>query len=432
MRTFFFFFFSYVPYYPIRRVNKPNLGGPYIWASSHSNFLCDVVPAGFEGDCPTKFLAKSTLFTFPIKGLIEFLGALPIIRAEELKGLSKDARSAKNKSTFQDATRAFQKGWPLAIFPEGTSIVSPGLVLPLKNGVAKLAFAAEKESDFTLNLRIIPVGLEYGSRVHVGSGLTIRYGKPLWIKDYKQAWHLNEGDAVRKLMEDLTREMVSIFPHFASESHLVFGKKLVALGQADSRHAAAQLFLQKKDDSHFWQVFEDRLRHLEERSKEAGLPLSAWGHVKNWRKLNLPSRIWSIVFLGCAAPLALFGMGNSSFPEYIISSLVDYFSVDETEKMSLRFILSLFILPLVYGFQFMIFKFLLFDAWMREMAWLPYVIYTGSSFVLWYLSLHWRLHLKRITGIYFFWRADRKRLHTAREKYRALMEHLSDLHSSSS
>ena len=158
---------------------RSDLQGPYLWASTHSNFMCDAIPAGAEGPCPPKFLGKSTLFRFPIKTFIEFCGTLPVARAIDTSStnLDKTARNAQNRATFQAAIQALEAGWPVAIFPEGVSLPNPGLTLPLKPGVAKLALSAEESNHFKLGLRIIPVGLEYGSRVRVGSGLWIQIGR---------------------------------------------------------------------------------------------------------------------------------------------------------------------------------------------------------------------------------------------------------------
>ena len=116
-RRFFYFVLTFLPYAPIRRVNKPKLSGAYLWASNHPNYLSDTVPPYVEGDVPVKFLAKSTLFKFPIKAFIEYCGALPITRPEDGTALSKEERLAQNRNTFLSAVTALEQGWPRAIFP---------------------------------------------------------------------------------------------------------------------------------------------------------------------------------------------------------------------------------------------------------------------------------------------------------------------------
>lgn len=408
-------------------MNKPDLTGPFIWASSHSNYLCDTVPAGTEGLRPTKFLAKSTLFRFPIKSFLEFCGALPIARAEDFKEGSGQVRSVQNRSTFKVAIAAMEQGWPIAIFPEGVSIVSPGLTLPLKPGVAKLAFAAEESTGFTIGLRIIPVGLEYGSRSRVGSGLTIRYGKPLVLADYKDLYHSEKNKAVTLLMEDLTREMIGAFPHFQNETKLTLARKLVALGLARTKYPVAQLFLRKENDPAFWTGLEHRLREFEEANKDHRIPVPAWGHRRAWKELGPERRFRRGIFIALGMPLALVDIVNNSIPELCLQSLVEQIAVDETEKMSLRFMLSPVVLGALYGLQFYFLKKMVFEQALANAGFGSYVIYALSSFCVWYFGVHWRRQFKRLASLYFFRRAGVDGRSEAVKYYRALRHYLGDL-----
>ncbi len=425
IRTFFYYFFGYLPYAPIKRINKPEIKGNYLWASSHSNYLCDTIPAGSEGARPTKFLAKSTLFRFPIKGFIEFCGALPVARAEDFK--PGESRSGQNRSTFKVAIQAMKEGWPVAVFPEGVSIVAPGLVLPLKPGVAKLGFAAEEANDFSLGLKIIPVGLEYGSRSRVGSGLTIRYGRPLFLKDYKDLYHQKKDEGVKKIMEDLTHEMIHIYPHFRNETEQTLGRKLVTLGLARSKYAVAQLFLQKEKDPTFWAGLEQRIRAFEEANKGRRIPVPAWGHRRAWKELGPKRRRQRLLFIFLGLPLAIVDVVNNSFAEFCLRSLVDQVAVDETEKMSLRFILSIPVLSVLYGLQFWFLKDVVFEESLAAAGWKEYLVYAFGSFAIWYFGVHWRRQFKRIVSLYFFRRAGVDGRSEAVFHYRALRQYLSDL-----
>jgi 1-acyl-sn-glycerol-3-phosphate acyltransferase len=426
LRSFFYYFFTYLPYAPIRRVNKPDLSGPYIWASTHSNYLCDTVPPGFEGPVPTKYLAKSTLFRFPIKRFIEFCGALPVARADDHKDAPREARAIQNRSTFRAAIGAMEKGWPIAIFPEGVSLATPGIVLPLKPGVAKLAFAAEEANDFRLGLRIVPVGLNYGSRTKIGSGLTIRYGKVLNIADYRELYERSQQEAVQKVMEDLTRELLLNFPHFRDEHTMALGKKLVALGAFRSKFDAAQLFLRREKDDAFWASLQMRLRAFEEANKKLGIPIPAWGHRRAWKELGPARRRRRAVFLFLGSPFALFDLANTSLPELCLQSLVEYIAVDDTEKMSLRFMLSVPVLLTVYALQFLFLKAFVFENIGQPLGWGTYFAYAGGSFVLWYFGVHWRRQFKRVASLWLFFRAGVTGRSDAIAYYHALRKDLGD------
>ncbi len=422
-RHLFWFFFTYLPYAPIRRVNKPDLSGPYLWAGSHSNFMCDCVPPGYEGPTPTKFLGKSTLFKFPTKWFVEYCNALPVARAEDGGG-DKMSRAAQNRTTFKAAIAAMKEGWPVAIFPEGVSLERPGLVLPLKPGVAKLAFAAEDSSDFKLGLRIIPVGLEYGSRTKVGSGLTIRYGKPLVLKNYEARYKAESDQAVRDLMEDLTRELISCFPHFTDQSKARLGKELVSLGLVRDKFEVAQLFLRRSEDKEFWNGLEARRRAFEEATQELGIPVPAWGNRQAWKNLGAQRRFVRIVWITLGAPIFLLDLINNSIPEYFLSSAAEFFSTDETETMSFRFMLSPLVLGLAYAFQFWFLKNYVFPESLSELGIGAYLSYALLSFALWYSAVHWRRQFKRLVSLLFFKIYGVKTESESVQRYRELRDYL--------
>lgn len=423
IRGIFFFFFAFIPYYPIRRKNKPDLSGRHIWASSHSNFLCDVMAPGFEGPAPGRFLAKSTLFQFPIKGFLEFAGCLPVFRVEDSKDISKEARSQQNRATFRLAINAVKEGWPLAIFPEGTSIVAPGLVLPLKAGVAKLAFAAEEANDFSLGLRVIPVGLEYGSRTRVASGLTIHYGKPMIVADYREIHEQDREAAVEKFMQDFTAELIRNFPHFNDEKTQNLGRKLVALGLCKSRYEAAQLFLRKENDPAFWTGLETKLRSFEEATKDNRIPVPAWGHRQRWKEIGPWRRRLRGLFMLVGAPLFLADFVNNSFPEFCLRTLVDYVAVDETEKMSIRFIAAPIVLSLAFGLQFWLVNRFVFDIYL---PYLSFLAYFAASCVVWYGAIHWKRQFKRLSSLYLFRFAGIGAHSLSVAHYRALRQYLGE------
>lgn len=400
------------------------MAGRYIWACSHANFMCDGIPAAGEGPVPTKFLIKSTLFQFPIKRFIEFTGALPLARAMDNKDLSKEARVSQNRATFQVAINAIQEGWPVAIYPEGISISAPGLVLPLKPGAAKLAFSAEEANDFSLGLRIIPVGLEYGSRTKVGSGLCMRYGNPLIVSEYRELYDRDPDQAVKKLTDDLTQEMIRIYPHFTDETKQVLGKKLVALGICRSKFDAAQLFLRQLENKEFWQGLEAKLKALEESSREHGIPLPVWGYRQIWKQLGpmrWPSRL---TYLILGFPLFLLDLPNNALPEFFLSSGVEFFVTDDSERMSFRFFLSPIVLGVVFALQFWFLKAVVFPQYMGGAGVGIYVLYTLSSFAIWYFAVHWRRQFKRLASLFFFRWAGVDARSEAVAQYRDLRDYL--------
>lgn len=430
LRNFLYFYLSYLPYAPVRRFWKVPLDdGPYLWASSHTNYLCDCLPAGTEGPAPTRFLAKSTLFRFPIKGLIEFCGALPVTRPEDVRAEAKlgENRSAQNRNSFKVAIQALEKGWPVAVFPEGTSLAVPGLVLPLKPGIGKMAFAAEEANDFNLGLKIVPVGLEYVGRVRVGSGLNIRYGRPLLLADYRARYEEDREKALRQLMIDLTREMVSVYPHFQDETKLALGRKLVTLGLARFRYDVAQLFLAKEKDEAFWTGLARRMQDFEEANKESRIPLPAWGHRMTWKEIGPRRRFWRRIFLALWWPLALVDFVVNTSAELALKAAVDQIAIDETEKMTLRFMLAPFIVSGILALELWFLKGLVFENTLAGAGLGTFLAYILACVLIWHVSVHWKKQFKRVASLYFFRRAGVNRHSAVVARHRELRKYLGEL-----
>ncbi len=423
-RNFFFFAFAYLPYAPIRRQNKPSLEGPFLWASSHSNFMCDTLPPSFEGPVPTKFLGKNTLFRFPIKGFIEYCGALPLARSMDnhLTNMTKEARAAQNRATFEVAIEALKNGWPVAIYPEGISLANPGLTLPLKSGAAKLALSAEEACGFKMGLRVLPVGLEYGNRTKVGSGLWIRYGKPIQVADYRALYESDSEGAVRKLTDDLTRELIAVYAHFLDAGKLALGRRLVAIGICRSKHDAAQIFLRQKNNPAFWEGLDHFVRSFDEACKDHRIPPPAWGHRQAWKHLRPSQRTTRGIYLALSFPLFLLDLPNNSLPEFFLATATEFIATDETEQMSIRFIISPVVLSLAFTVQFWLLRTLL--SW-KSAGVGACLAYIAASCVAWYFSVHWRRQFKRFASLFYFWRAGVDGNSESVARYRELRKYLS-------
>lgn len=371
-----------------------------------------------------KFLGKSTLFHFSLRWLLEYCNVLPIARAQDSTKGDKLGRLAQNRATFRAAIAAMKESWPVVIFPEGGSLERPGLVLPLKPGVAKLAFAAEEASDFALGLRVIPVGLEYGNRTRVGSGLYIRYGKPILVRDFKDRFELDEDRAVRELMAELTAQLIASFPHFEDETKAALGKKLVILGIMENKFEAAQLFLRKKEDAAFWNGLEEKKKAFVEASSEYRIPVPAWGHRNAWIHLGAAKRAVCTAWVFAGLPIFFVDLLNNSLPEFILSSAAEFLATDETERMSFRLILSPLVIFPTYALQFWLLRnFLLPGEWANAGI-AAYLMYTAGGFLIWFTAVHWRRQFKRLASAFFFWRAGWEGRTEAVQKYSELRDYL--------
>jgi len=85
---------------------------------------------------------------------------------------------------------------------------------PLKKGAARIAFMAEDDCNFELGLKVLPIGLDYGSYTSFRTSLFINIGKPFSIVEFKDIYKENPQKAYllfnKKLKEEISGLMIDI------------------------------------------------------------------------------------------------------------------------------------------------------------------------------------------------------------------------------
>ena len=143
--------------------------GPVLIASNHQSHLD---PALIGIACPRqlRFLARHTLFFWPLGWLIRSLGAVPIDRTSGRGGI---------KATL----KLLKEGEPVLVFPEGTR-TRDGALQPLHAGFCALA----RRSKAT----IVPAALDgayaampRGNRMPRPRPITLKFGRPITAGEYE-------------------------------------------------------------------------------------------------------------------------------------------------------------------------------------------------------------------------------------------------------
>lgn len=149
---------------------------PTILASNHPNSIIDPLIVAISEQRQVSFAAQDGLFRITGFGfLLRTMGVIPIRRRSDYKGGPVD-----NRAAFAACRAKLLEGGVLSIFPEGRS--HAGLrVERLKTGIARIALDAERERDYELDLRIVPVGLNYLVRQAFRSDVHIAFGPPIVV-----------------------------------------------------------------------------------------------------------------------------------------------------------------------------------------------------------------------------------------------------------
>ena len=183
-----------------------------IFAPNHQNALMDALAVLFTQERQLIFLARADIFKKrTIASILYFLKILPVYRIRDgfssLKG---------NDEIFTKTIDVLKSKNGLVILPEGDHAGFRRL-RQLKKGICRVAFQADESTDFSLNIKIIPVGIEFSNYSRYRQVLTVVYGKPIEISEYYELYKLSPERALNELRNRLSGEMKRNMVHIDSE-----------------------------------------------------------------------------------------------------------------------------------------------------------------------------------------------------------------------
>jgi 1-acyl-sn-glycerol-3-phosphate acyltransferase len=158
-------------FYRIDCIGAPPADGPVLLLPNHPNALLDPAVVWFTSGRDVKFLAKSTLFAWPVGPVLRGAGAIPVYRRSDAG--SDLSRNAEMFAAVGDALRA---GDAVCIFPEGISH-SSGRLEPLRTGAARVALGAAHAGT---RVALVAVGLNFDRKTRFRSRVTVAYGPPFY------------------------------------------------------------------------------------------------------------------------------------------------------------------------------------------------------------------------------------------------------------
>jgi 1-acyl-sn-glycerol-3-phosphate acyltransferase len=183
-----------------------------IFAPNHQNALMDALAVLFTIKGQPVFLARADIFKSKfIASILYFLKILPVYRLRDgfvnVKG---------NDIIFDKTIEVLKHRNGVVILPEGNH---EGIrrLRQLKKGICRIAFQADEATGFSLNIKIIPVGIEFTNYSRVRQVLTVVYGKPIEISQFYDSYRENPQRAMNELRSLLSSEMEKNMVHIESD-----------------------------------------------------------------------------------------------------------------------------------------------------------------------------------------------------------------------
>lgn len=336
--------------------------GHLIYTLNHQNALMDALAPLFNIKRQLVFLARSDIFQKKtVANILYFLKILPVFRIRDGYSSVK-----KNTKIFQKTIDVINAQNGLVILPEGNH---EGVLYlrPFKKGFARIAFQSEEASNFSLDTKIVPMGIHYSNYIKSRSDLYINFGDPISVSDYYALYKEFPAKAINKLTADLAEHIEPLIVNidrkhdyelYDSIRQLYWEqmcdengiKKCRRINRIKAEQTAISLTEQLED--HDPEQF-NKLKNLNTEYNNILENTRITSEI-----LSKPVKVVSVLFqaigLIIAFPLFLFGLLMNLFPLAIVKYLEKKIK-DPQFKSSFKFVLSIFVFPILYLIQTLLF-----------------------------------------------------------------------------
>ena len=341
--------------------NVPNKG-TFIFTPNHQNALMDALALLSVKQWQPVFLARADIFEKPLfNKILTFLKILPVYRIRDgYQNLT------KNDAVFNKTMDVLRNENGLVILPEGNHGDKKRL-RPLKKGVARIAFQAEDASNGELDIKVIPVGIDYSHYVHVGSKLHIRFGIPINIKTLLGEYKENQARTYKTVIDLLEIGIKKEMIHIEDEKY--YNAYMVMLNAFTKQYLLKQkLHLTHENEIDAQKLIISKIDELKQSDFDSFLVLIANTLELDMllKKLNINSLQFPseksdfiktskhILALLCTLPLFIYSFVNNILSlgvPFIISKKIK----DEQFLSSFRFGLGLLLIPIFHLIQVLVF-----------------------------------------------------------------------------
>lgn len=152
--------------------------GALLFIGNHQNALIDAILIPTTTKRKIHFLARASAFkNKPIRKFLSSLNMIPVYRIRDgIKTIE------KNHKVFDQCVELLHQEKAIEIFAEGEHHLKRK-VLPFKKGFARIINSTLQKYP-ELKIQIIPVGINYDSRLNFPASVSLHYGKPILANDY--------------------------------------------------------------------------------------------------------------------------------------------------------------------------------------------------------------------------------------------------------
>lgn len=331
---------------------------PIILAPNHQNAFMDPIMIGITLKPQTYFLVRADVFKNPIAAkLLHSVKMMPIYRIRD--GVES---MAKNEDTFKKVYTILKDKQVVMLFPEGNHGNKKQL-RPLKKGAARIAFGAEETYNYSLDVHVVPVALNYGNFTNAGSTLQVVFSKPIRVADFYEDYKKDPSRTLLTFTHTLYDAMKENLAHWQDDLY-VFTENIRKIFEYELSHATFNVDVELANTKQLYEIL-DRKKSTLENEIEA-LTDKTQRYLNTLKQLRLkPYAIWetkhpmldmflSWLIIVVTSPVWLYGLLNNVLPYRLPSWIVPKLIKDTHFFSSFKMALQLITFPLFYLLQFII------------------------------------------------------------------------------
>ena len=188
--------------------------GPIMLLANHQNAMidplicCRVVPHQLH------WLTRSDVFKSPtVAKLLYRFNMLPIYREKDKMA----DQSQRNEAVFEVCRTRLSKGAVVSMFPEGSHRGKKQLMVPLKKGFARLAFSSMERDPKLMDLKIVPMALDYSDFYQKHPRLILEVGKPIALKDFWSEYQEDNNRGISSLIKVVHQSLSTLMVDIKDE-----------------------------------------------------------------------------------------------------------------------------------------------------------------------------------------------------------------------
>lgn len=376
--------------------NVPYHNKPILFAVNHQNAFLDPILTTVVGNQNTYYLTRADIFKKPfLNKLFRGIYMLPIFRQRD-----GGDPIEKNKITFGECHDLLKDNNIIIIFPEGNHNNKKNL-RPIKKGLVRIGYGADDKYNNELDVKVIPVGLNYSEYTGFQSEFLINFGEPISLNDYKAEREENEPRVINTITHDIRegmrKQMIDIrkldYYDAIHEMLFLFPEQIKKVAGEKEESLIAKFRSQKQFISKIEALIETETSVAEQLNEKAKsvIDYTKKNGLKYWlfnkEDYSFPSLLVAILGLIIGLPFHIYGMVNNYIPYKIPVWFVNSKIKDITFHGSFKMAFGVLFFKIFWILQTIIVSLLTGDyIWVLYLATLPL-----SAIFSWN---YWKLFLK--------------------------------------